>query len=176
MQISNSLKMLIVGIFLFFPFVAVADADKFSAREAITQLPLPEVEFLDAEGEEIQLKDFLGKKIVLNFWATWCGACIAEMPAMDILQKTLENENIVFVAVSEDFKGIKKVNEFYEQENIKYLGKYADVKNRLMNSLKIEAALPVTVFIDSKGKIDSKVEGYVDWTKPEVAEYLRNLD
>ena len=65
MQISNFLKMLIVGIFLFFPFVAVADADKFSAREAITQLPLPEVEFLNAEGEEIQLKDFLGKKIVL---------------------------------------------------------------------------------------------------------------
>lgn len=149
--------------------------DNFSYRTTADIDALPDQPFLNEKEEEITLASFKGQKVILNFWATWCGPCVAEMPAMDRLQQTLAEDNVIFVPVSQDFKGLKRVHEFYEREKIVHMGKYADIKNRLLNAFSTEGGLPVTIVIDSTGKIDSVVKGFIHWDNPEVATYLRAL-
>lgn len=172
---SPKFKLLLILIFsMLYCIPAFANsANKFSEREMYDAKDVPDTNFFNVKGEEINLAHFKGKTIILNFWATWCGPCIEEMPALDKLQSQL-NDNYVIIAISEDFKGLEKVEQFYNDEKIVHLGKYTDKKNHLMNAFKV-IALPTTIIINKDMKEIGRISGYVDWSVPNAREFINQL-
>src|SRR3546814_10498536 len=80
-----------------------------------TPRPLPELTFVDGEGEEMTLKAFDGRFVLLNIWATWCVPCREEMPSLDRLQAGLGGPDFVVVPLSIDREGLPAVKAFYEE-------------------------------------------------------------
>ncbi|MGB1548632.1 MAG: TlpA disulfide reductase family protein, partial [Alphaproteobacteria bacterium] len=81
--------------------------------------PVPDEVFYDEDGVERRFADFRGKGIVLNFWATWCGPCVRELPSLDRLADRIAEEDIVVLPLSQDRKGLAIVRPFYKRLGIK---------------------------------------------------------
>ncbi|MGI9504674.1 MAG: TlpA disulfide reductase family protein, partial [Geminicoccaceae bacterium] len=77
--------------------------------------PVPELTFLDADGNERTLRDFQGRVVVLNLWATWCAPCRKEMPSLDRLQAALGGDDLEVVALAVDRGDLSKVLTFYDE-------------------------------------------------------------
>ena len=73
--------------------------------------PVPELTFLDADGNEVTLADFAGDVVVLNLWATWCAPCRREMPSLDRLQAALGEDGLTVIALSLDRGDVAKVRD-----------------------------------------------------------------
>lgn len=116
-------------------------------------------EVLDQKGNTVRLSEFLGKPIVLNFWASWCPPCIAEMPFFQSAYENLGNQ-VVFLMVNEtdgNRETIEKAEAFLEQENLD-LPVYFDTKLEAGYVYNV-TGIPVTYFIDKEGVIRSYERG-----------------
>lgn len=148
-------------------------------EKAVLERPLPtprKLPFKDAEGKDVILKQFKGKVVLLNFWATWCTPCALEMPHLDAIQEEFDDQDIPIkvVAVSEDFKGVDVIKQFFASNSIDSLDIYMDPKNTLFRTFEI-VSLPTTILIDSEGQQVLQISGYVNWTQPGVKEFLRSF-
>jgi len=122
--------------------------------------PAPAWKLQDINGKTVQLSDFKGKVVVLDFWATWCPPCRAEIPHFVELQKQYQSQGVVVVGVSLDQGGPGVVSSFAKQQNINYpvvMGN-DDVAKAYGN---IEA-IPTTFVIDPSGNIVGRHEGFTD--------------
>lgn len=113
------------------------------------------------------LSDYRGKPLLLNLWATWCGPCKVEMPALDTLAGSLAGK-VAVVAVSQDLKGADAVDPFFAKTGLKNLKPFIDPDNKLGQGLEV-GALPTTILIDAQGKEVLRVNGALDWTGKEAA-------
>jgi thiol-disulfide isomerase/thioredoxin len=149
-------------------------AGDFSPIDPPEQISAPA--FQDKMGQPVSLDSFKGKVVVLNFWATWCPPCIAEMPALDNLQAELGGKDFTVVAVSTDREGIKKSAPFYRRAGIKNLALYNDTRGNLLDIFKVKA-LPITLLIDREGRVIGRMEGAAQWdsaqAKALIAHYLK---
>jgi len=111
----------------------------------------PDFSLRNLKGETVKLSDFKGKKVMLNFWATWCPPCKQEMPA---IQQFFEEkgEDVVILAVNID--GAEDVIEFVQSRKITF-PILLDENNRVNEQYKI-VTIPTTFFIDEKGIIQHK--------------------
>ena len=75
--------------------------------------------FQDAEGRETRFEAFRGRGLVVNFWATWCPPCVAEMPALDRAYGLLQRDGIVVLALSSDRGGKAQVEPFYQRTGLR---------------------------------------------------------
>jgi len=82
----------------------------------------PDVVFVSADGKEHRLTEFVGHGMVINLWATWCVPCVAEMPALAALSKTLAPDDIAVLPLSSDRGGTSVVEAFYEEHGIMATG------------------------------------------------------
>ena len=111
----------------------------------------PDFELLNLKGEKVKLSDYRGKKIMLNFWATWCPPCKEEMPEMEkFYQKT--NGDVVIIAVNIDPQ--YNVQKFVTEMGITF-PVLLDEKDKV-NSLYRVLTIPTTFFIDQQGIIQHK--------------------
>ncbi|MCI0347907.1 MAG: TlpA family protein disulfide reductase [Acidobacteriales bacterium] len=119
----------------------------------------------------VALRDFRGKIIVLNFWATWCPPCIEEMPSLTAMQARLRDRvSVVAVSVDEDAEVYQR---FLRENNIQLLT-VRDPERR-SNQLYGTDKFPETYIIDRSGVLRRKFVGPVQWTSPEIIEYLSKL-
>ena len=123
----------------------------------------------DLEGNEILLERFKGKTIFLNFWATWCRPCLAEMPDIENASKILEQENYVFLAASDE--DLSKINEFVTKYDYSFQFVHLE---RSVFDLDI-MALPTTMIIDKNGEIIYNEVGARDWASESELDNLRKL-
>ncbi|GAB2176204.1 TlpA disulfide reductase family protein [Dongia sp. agr-C8] len=155
------------------PKFAGISAD-FSPIDPPEQIAAPN--FQDKMGQSVSLDAFKGKVVVLNFWATWCPPCVAEMPALDKLQSELGGKDFAVVAVSTDRQGIKKSAPFYRRAGIKNLALYNDTRGNLQEAFQAKS-LPLTVVIDREGRVVGRIEGAAQWDSAEakalIAHYLK---
>src|ERR1044071_3968596 len=107
---------------------------------------------LDAAGAKRAVAARKGKVVVLNFWATWCPPCVAEMPALDKLQAEMGGKDFTVIAVSTDRDGIKKSAPFYRRVGIKNLALYNDKRGNMLDAFAAKA-LPVTLLLDREGRV-----------------------
>lgn len=139
-------------------------------------LPTPNEDFQDALGAKVTLADFKGEVVILNFWASWCGPCVAEMPTLDLLQGDLAEAGLKVVAISLDRDGVKKAAPFFRRTGVKNLALYTDRTSDLFQELK-GSALPTTYLLDRNGNVVSVYIGATDWSSERVkAELKKYLD
>jgi thiol-disulfide isomerase/thioredoxin len=137
----------------------------FSPIDPPEQIAAPN--FQDKMGQPVSLDSFKGKVVVLNFWATWCPPCVAEMPALDKLQADMGGKDFTVVAVSTDREGIKKSAPFYRRAGIKNLTLYNDTRGGMLDAFKAKA-LPVTIVLDREGRMIGRIEGAAQWDSPQA--------
>ncbi|EJV69904.1 MULTISPECIES: TlpA family protein disulfide reductase [Bacillus] len=120
----------------------------------------PDFELTKLDGAKVKLSDLKGKKVILNFWATWCGPCQQEMPDMEAFYKE-HKENVEILAInytpSEKGGGEEKVRNFAKEKGITFpilLDKNIDVTT----AYKV-ITIPTSYFIDTKGVIQDKFIG-----------------
>ncbi|MBY0120524.1 redoxin domain-containing protein [Bacillus sp. S/N-304-OC-R1] len=152
------IKKVISASFLFFLMAIVivqAQGKEDSNNEQVpgirVGLKAPDFELKDLDGKAVRLSDFKGKKVMLNFWATWCPPCKAEMPAM---QKFFEEsgDEIVILAVNIDPEN--NVAGFVKQMGVQF--PVLLDKNEQVNSKYKILSIPTTFFIDENGIIKHK--------------------
>jgi thiol-disulfide isomerase/thioredoxin len=135
---------------------------------------LPALKFVDGEGREKTLRDFAGKTLVLNLWATWCLPCRKEMPDLDKLQATLGSDKFEVVALGVDRGGIAAARKFYEQTGVKGLAVYVDPSARMHSELRV-IGLPATLLIDAQGREIGRLLGPADWASAEAQALIKSV-
>ena len=150
-------------------------AQAFNFAPVEPRRPVPEITFLDGQGEEVTLDDFRGKVVVLNLWATWCAPCRREMPALDRLQAEHGDDGLAVVALSQDRgEALDKIRTFYDEEGVETLAIYRDPSARSARELKAPG-LPTTIVIDRQGREVGRVLGDAEWDGPQAIELLQAL-
>lgn len=120
----------------------------------------------------VSLRDLRGQVVVLNFWATWCAPCVEEIPSMIEMQHKLKDRGLTVLAVSVDVDP-NAYQRFLRDHKVDLLT--ARDPDQKSNSLYGTSQYPESYVIDRQGVIRRKFIGAVDWTAPEVVNYLSNL-
>ena len=139
-----------------------------------TPVKAPEFTLPDMDNEMHSLKDYSGKVIMLNFWATWCPPCRREMPSMEAVYQTFKGQPFVVIAINE-----------WESEEVvfPYLGQLQvfptfpilfDQNGDISKAYNVKG-LPTTFVIDKKGQIVYRAIGGRDFNHPEVVKLIRQL-
>jgi thiol-disulfide isomerase/thioredoxin len=127
--------------------------------------PAPGWELLDVDGNQVRSGDFLGKVVILNFWATWCPPCLEEIPSFIELQNQYGTEGLEVIGISTDLEGAAIVRPFMEQWGINYQIVLAD--GAVRNAYGGINALPTTFIMDRRGNM---VEHYVGYRSKQTFE------
>lgn len=146
-----------------------AQAFNFAATDAG---PVPELTFLDQNGNERTLADFQGRIVVLNLWATWCAPCRKEMPSLDNLQSQLGGDDFEVIALAVDRGDIEKISGFYEELGLSNLGIYHDKTAKAGRVLRAPG-LPTTLVIDRDGTEIGRVLGDAEWDGDDAIALLK---
>lgn len=128
------------------------------------------LKFKDLDGKAMGMDSFKGKAVFLNFWATWCGPCVAEMPGIQELYDKTKNQNIVFALLSNE--SASKVKDFVAKKKFSfpiYIYKGA------LPDLYKTSGIPATFLISPKGKLVLQHVGSAAWNDPKSMDYLRRL-
>ena len=137
-----------------------------------TPAAAPNFELKDPAGKPLSLKDFRGKVVFLNFWATWCPPCIEEMPAMEKLHQELEKDGLVMLAVNFQ-EGPERVKEFFTQHNLTFTP-LLDRDGKVTEQYQAWG-LPVSVVINKRGQIAARATGSKDWHSDEARQFFKKL-
>ena len=129
--------------------------------------PVPNLGFRAKDGKDRKFSDFSGKIILVNFWATWCGPCIREMPSLRRLQKSRGGDNFTVIALSQDLKGWPVVAPFLEKYDLASLPVFVDLKTAVGSGLGIKN-LPTSILLDREGRELGRLTGHAEWDSPEA--------
>ena len=135
---------------------------------------VPELRFSTADGTVRTLADYVGQGVVLNFWATWCVPCVAEMPALDALARLVRNDGVAVLALSSDRGGAPPVERFYRDKSIQTLPVLLDSRGDAARAVGARG-IPTTLLIDRAGKERGRLEGAADWAGAEFVEAIRRM-
>lgn len=131
-----------------------------------------DVQLINSKGEKVNMKQFEGKVIFLNFWATWCPPCIAEMPGIHKLYKDVPDDNIEFVMLSLD-QDFEKAKEFVAKKD--YTFEIYRLAGPLPNMFSTNS-IPTTYVIDAKGNLALTHLGMGDFDTGEFRQFLKQLE
>lgn len=126
---------------------------------------VPEISFYDSEGAEHTLSEYRGRVVLVNFWATWCLACIVEMPELGRLQAELGGDDFTVLTLSQDTAGAAVVRRFLESRGLDNLPLLFD-KNRKLGLAFDQSLLPTSVLIDAEGREVGRLVGPAEWSSP----------
>lgn len=130
------------------------------------------VTFMNHLGKTVSVADLKGKVVFINFWATWCGPCRAEMPSINVLyDKFKDNPNVVFLIV--EIEGDKeKAAAFVKNEKLTLPISYpnSDIPKEWLSE-----SIPSTVILGKDGNLATRHEGMADYSTPDVATFIQDL-
>lgn len=135
---------------------------------------LENLRFSGSNGIGASLKDFHGKVVVLNVWATWCPPCREEMPTLDRLQAELGGTEFEVVALSIDRGGLPVVMDYMAASNLNHLKPYLDSAGDASSTLAV-GGVPLTLVIDRQGREIARKLGPTTWDSPQMKQFMRGL-
>ena len=134
----------------------------------------PTAPFTDEAGRRQVLADHHGRLVLLNFWATWCGPCVEEIPSLDRLQG-LRGDVLEVVAVSVDRGGPETIDRFFDRLGIGHLAVYQDRNGAFARAFDVRS-YPSTFLIDRNGQVIAALPGVAaEWDAPESLALLDAL-
>src|SRR5258707_454840 len=140
---------------------------------ANAQEAAPSLELRDLKGAPHKLEDYRGKPVVLNFWATWCVPCAAEMPLLSEMQKRYQGR-VLFIAASIDDVDMKpQIEAFIKKHQGDALTVMMGATLDSLEDFGVNQGMPGTVFIDAEGNIVDRLSGALKRT--DLQKRLRKL-
>ncbi|KAB2850316.1 MAG: TlpA family protein disulfide reductase [Hyphomicrobiaceae bacterium] len=134
---------------------------------------LPEIAFENlTAGKSQSLKDYAGRVVLLNLWATWCAPCLREMPSLDRLKAAMSGKDFEVVALSIDKGGPEKPKKFFADAGIKALALIQDKEGKAFAALKI-VGMPTTLLIGRDGKEIGRLVGPAEWDSEDAKALIR---
>lgn len=123
-------------------------------------------------GKTVTARDFGGKLLLLNFWATWCQPCVHEVPSLDQLSRELGPKGLVVLGVSVD-KDQKAYQDFIARFRVSYLT--ARDPGQVINLKYGTVQYPESYLIDQNGKVVEKVVGEENWSAEQMVQHVQSL-
>ncbi|PKQ13541.1 MAG: thioredoxin [Alphaproteobacteria bacterium HGW-Alphaproteobacteria-1] len=136
--------------------------------------PAPLTEFERADGTTGTLADYRGQHVVLNFWATWCAPCRAEMPTLANLQTELGSEAFSVVTIATGRNPPPAMKKFFDEIGVTNLPLHRDPKSALAREMGV-FGLPITVILDPDGHELARLTGDADWDSDSAKAIIRAL-
>ncbi len=132
---------------------------------------LPLIVFYDQDGKQYQLRDFRGKLLVVNLWASWCVPCITEMPSLSRLQRQMGAQGLQVITISQD-RDERILPGFFQRLRIDNLPLYIDTLNRIPKTWNVPG-LPASYIVNAQGQAVARIFGSTQWDSPEMIQFLR---
>ena len=137
--------------------------------------PIPSIIFEDFTNNEINLSDYKGKLVIINFWATWCAPCRKEMPSLDNLYQNSNFKNLEVFAVNMEQPNTLKTKKFFNDVKIKKLKIFFDTKLNFVKEFKLRG-VPTTIFINKKGEEFARIIGETNFQDEKFIKWLMKYD
>tara|TARA_A100001035_G_scaffold33002_1_gene22157 strand:- start:1385 stop:1894 length:510 start_codon:yes stop_codon:yes gene_type:complete len=165
------MRILIILIFLLSNSFADETTDFKNLIIKKEQKKYEDLSFLDVDKKQVNLDDYRGKLVLLNFWASWCAPCKEEMPSLDLLQsnKNLNNLQIFPINVGQDNE--KKAKDFFEQLDIQNLNIYFDTTITLAKKFQLRG-IPTSILISKDGYEFARIIGSIDFENQKFIKWL----
>ena len=169
------MRILIIFIFLMTSLYA---AEKPDIKNIIINKDVKKYDsltFLDDKNKRIDLSDFKGNLILLNFWATWCAPCKEEMPSLDLLQKNEYLKNLKILPINVGQENMEKASNFFKDLEIKNLDFYYDSSITLAKKFGLRG-IPTTILFNKDGFEFARIVGSINFQNKEFIEWLSNYN
>ena len=134
-----------------------------------------EVIFKDIDQKNVNLADFNGKLVILNFWATWCAPCKEEIPSLDDLQSNGELNNLRIFPINIGQEDITKSEFFFKELDIKNLKIYFDAPITLAKKFSLRG-VPTTILFNKQGKEFARIIGSIDFKDKKFINWLKTYN
>ena len=131
--------------------------------------------FEDFLGNKVNLGDYSGKLVIVNFWATWCKPCKEEIPSLDSLSQNKDIKNLIVFPVNIENINYEKTKKFFSDLNVKKLEIFFDPNLNFVKELKLRG-VPTTVIINKKGEEFARIIGSIDFKNKKFLKWLSNYD
>ena len=169
-------------LLIIFTYLIIANFSYASEKPNIKNLVLiknpkiyESVIFKDINQKSVNLDDFKGKLILLNFWATWCAPCKEEMPSLDDLQSNSKFSNLKIFPINIGQEEITKSESFFKKLNIKNLDIYIDTPITLAKKFSLRG-VPTTILFNKEGKEFARIMGSIDFNNEEFINWLKTYN
>ena len=168
-RIDLLIKSVIAGLFCVLGWLIVT-----SIKETVIDVGdrAPEFTITTDRGLKLTPASFGGRVLVLNFWATWCQPCVAEVPSLNQFAKATADSGVVVLGISID-KNEKLYNAFLRRFQVSFQTARDPEAN--ISASYGTFKVPETYIIDKTGKVVQKVIGERNWTDPEIISYVKGL-
>jgi len=131
--------------------------------------------FLDEKDQKININQYKGNLLILNFWATWCEPCKEELPSLDKLQANPELDKIKIFAINIGKETLNKVNKFFVDLNIKNLEHYFDPPNTLAKMFSLRG-VPTSILINKDGQEFARILGSIDFEDTNFVNWIKKYN
>ena len=163
--------------FSIFSSIAQTNEDVPLNNIAINEIPksISPIIFEDFLGNKISLKEYRGKLVIINFWATWCAPCKKEMPSLDKLYQNSDFKNLEVFAVNMEEPNKEKTKKFFENLKIQKLEIFFDYDLDFVKEFKLRG-VPTTVLINKQGEEFARIIGEVNFEDRKFLKWLSKYD
>ena len=176
-MLINQKFIIFIFCFSIFSSISQTNEDVPLNNIAINEIPRPisSLIFEDFLGNKINLKDYQGKLVIINFWATWCAPCKKEMPSLDALYQDSNFKNLEVLAVNMEEPNKLKTQKFFSELNIKKIKIFFDNDLNFVKKFKLRG-VPTTVLINKKGEEFARIIGEVNFQNKKFIKWLSKYD
>ena len=169
------MRLLIIFIFLINSALANTEPDIKNLVISKELKKINSLTFLDAQNNEINLDDYQGKLILINFWATWCAPCKEEMPSLDQLQINNKLFNLKIFPINIGQDKVNKAQKFFDDLDIKNLEIYFDTSINLAKILSLRG-VPTSILINKDGQEFARIIGSIDFNDVKFIDWLSSYN
>ena len=171
-----SYKFFLVVIYLISTVISFSDEPNIKNLVIFKQnKKLKNITFLDVDNKLINLNEFTGQLVIINFWATWCAPCKEEMPSLDNLKNLKAFENLKILPINVGQEDIQKSKIFFDDLKIKNLELYFDNSIKLAKTFTLRG-LPTSVIINKEGKEFARIIGSIDFGDENFVKWLSKFN
>ena len=164
-------------IFIFFITNVVAEELPGIKNIVIHKIPktYDNVIFLDKNDQKINIDEYNGKLLLLNFWAVWCEPCKEEMPSLDKLQANPELDKIKIFPINIGNETLDKVNKFFADLNIRNFEPYFDPPTTLAKKFSLRG-VPTSILINKEGQEFARIMGSIDFEDKNFVNWIKKYN